>query len=139
VLTLLVRDLEAGGAPDPDWRAAEGLYGWVLDHPELDLSEVAAAVKVAADLPATAGAARAAARLLAESGPREDGVRERASERHGEHHPSALQLARAGDAEGLARLPARALRIGLQAATPPEASHLIAAWNALPVYDRERA
>jgi len=100
-------------------RAAEGLYGWVLDHPEVSLAEVALALQALADRPDLCEAARCAARLLAESGSVEGKVRDRVRSRRTSNHGSPLDLARRGDAEALRRLPGRAFAWVFSQPGPP--------------------
>ncbi len=118
------------------WRGAEGVYGFVLDHPELSLQAIAQSLKWLVDEPQLEQAARVAARVLLEAGGPESDARDRAQARRGELHPSALELARENDIFSLRRLPARALRFALQAARPSEAGALIEAWNAMPLYEQ---
>lgn len=135
--TILEQELEREPRSGSLERASEGVYGFVLDHPELPLQAVAQTLRWMADEPALMRAAQMAARVLLESGGHELDVRDRAQARRGELHPSALELAREHDLFSLRRLPARAIKLALQSARPPEASVLIEAWNSLPIYEQE--
>jgi hypothetical protein len=135
IRALLERELAADGSAE---RAAEAFYGWLLDHPEAGLPAVADALRALGSEERFRGVARLAARLLAEPGPADADLLERVRARRVAVHGSPLELGRRGDAAALRRLPARALRLGLQAATPAEAGPLIEAWAALPLYERER-
>lgn len=134
--TILEEELIREPRDEAVWRAAEGVYGFVLDHPELSLQAIAQSLRWLVDEPHLAEAARAASRVLLESGGLEADTRDRAQARRGELHPSALELARENDLFSLRRLPARALRFALQAARPAEARALIEAWNAMPLYEQ---
>ncbi len=126
------REPESGAA----WRGAEGVYGFMLDHPELPLQAIAQSLRWLIDEPQLEYAARVATRVLLESDGDAVDTRDRAQARRGELHPSALELARENDVFSLRRLPARALRFALQAAKPTEAKVLIEVWNALPLYEQ---
>jgi hypothetical protein len=128
----LTREPESGAA----WRAAEGVYGFMLDHPELPLQAIAQSLRWLTDEPNLEDAARIASRVLLEIDGDAVDARDRTQARRGELHPSALELARDNDVFSLRRLPARALRFALQAAKPNEAKALIEAWNALPLYEQ---
>lgn len=134
---LIERELARGAAHAAE-RAAEGLYGWTLDHPDVSLDALANALRTLVDSPRLAAPVRRAARLLAEPTPEDASLISRAEARRRDPHASPLELARLADTEALRRLPARALRLALQAATPAIAPALIDAWNALPLHEQER-
>lgn len=134
--TILEQEQAREPRADAAWRAAEGVYGFVLDHPELSLQAIVQSLRWLVDEPPLDQAARVVARVLLEFGDLEADARDRAQARRGELHPSALELAHENDVFSLRRLPARALRFALQAAKPSEAKALIEAWNAMPLYEQ---
>jgi hypothetical protein len=134
--TILEQEQEREPHVEAAWRAAEGVYGFVLDHPELSLQAIAQSLRWLVDEPPLEEAARTAARVLLESDGQAADTRGRPLARRGELHPSALELARENDLFSLRRLPARALRFALQSAKPSEAKALIEAWNAMPLYEQ---
>ncbi|HEX2864730.1 MAG TPA: hypothetical protein VHN99_09185 [Deinococcales bacterium] len=130
----------AGGLTTAAERAGEGVYALVLDHPELDLRDLLTALQELTGLEDAriVRAARWAADLLGGSGENVNLTRQRVEARREPNHPAALHLAAGNDLDGLRRLPARDLRLGLQAASPEAARLIAAAWTALPIYERER-
>ncbi len=129
---LLGRELERHGDSQ---RAAEGLYAFSLDNQ----LEISAALEALNKLPAAfSETARASRRLFIENETLEVLTRERILARRETPRAYPLELARDGNLEGLRRLSGRNLQAALQRAKPPEAKPLIAAWNALSLYEQER-
>lgn len=115
-------------------RASEGLYALCLD---LQL-EPKAALLALRQLEFFPEALELTRRLFSENETLEVLTRERILARRAAKRPSALELARSGNKEGLRRVSGRDLQLSLQAAQPSQAVLLIEAWNLLSVYEQQR-
>jgi hypothetical protein len=119
-------------------RAAEGLLAWYIDNQEqLNGRSIAEALQSLSEeedfvLPVSYSVRllRGDARLVT--------IRERVMARRGADHPSAVQLAQAGDLASLRRLPASSLKLAMQSLKANEAAPLVTAWNLLPIYETQR-
>jgi hypothetical protein len=131
---VLKRELEKHNDPQ---RAAEGVYAFSLDN-QLEIPLALEALKALEAKVFFAESSGAARRLFTENETLEVLTRERVLARREATRENALELARAGDAEGLRRVSGRNLQTALQRAKPLEAKALIEAWNLLPLYEQER-
>ena len=118
-------------------RAAEAVYAFSLDN-QLEIPLALEALRTLEQESFFAASSSAARRLFTENETLEVLTRERVLARREITRENALELARAGDVEGLRRVSGRNLQIALQRAKPPEAKALIEAWNLLPLYEQER-
>jgi hypothetical protein len=109
IKSLLQNQLEREAKHNNPTRASEGVYALCLDL-NLESKKVLAELKKLEIFPA----------------------------RRAPNHPSALELARTHNTEGLRRVTGRDLQLALQAAKPLEAGLLIAAWNLLSNYEQTR-
>ncbi|MFN3267528.1 MAG: hypothetical protein ACK41E_11905, partial [Deinococcales bacterium] len=114
--------------------ASEGLYALCLD---LQL-EPKTALRILEQLEIFPEALRQTIRLFTENETLEVLTRERILARRAATRPSALELARTGNKEGLRRVSGRDLQLAQQAANPSEATLLIEAWNLLSLYEQQR-
>ena len=137
IQTIIERELERH--PHSTALAAESVFAFAVDHPEIPQAVILEALEHLGHEPREVlrDSAQAATRLFTENETLEVLTRERVLLRRSPAHKSALALAEAGDTEGLRRLPARALKLGLQALNPAHAKAIIEAWNLLPLYERE--
>lgn len=119
-------------------RAAEAVFGFAVDNPKIEQELIleALAVLTALGRPELQDAVNAAKRMFLENETLEVLTRERVLERRKSQRASALELAKNHDLEGLRRIGARALQLGLQAAKPHEAREMIEAWEFLSLYER---
>jgi hypothetical protein len=119
-------------------RVAEAVFGFAVDNPKTSQELILEALAVLADLarPALKDATTAAKRIFLENETLEVLTRERVLERRKPQRASAIELAKNNDLEGLRRIGARALQLGLQVAQPTEAKLLIQAWDHLSIYER---
>jgi hypothetical protein len=119
-------------------RAAEAIFGFAVDNPKIDQELILEALAVLATLGRAElqDAVNAAKRMFLENETLEVLTRERVLERRKPGRASALELAKNHDLEGLRRIGARALQLGLQAANPNEAREMIDAWEFLSLYER---
>ncbi len=120
-------------------RVAEGVFGFAVDHPKIEQELILEALAVLSDLgrEALRGAVSAAKRIFLENETLEVLTRERVLERRKPQRASAMELAKNNDLEGLRRIGARALQLGLQAAKPEVAKMIIEAWELLSHYERK--
>jgi len=132
--SLLQNQLEREATHNNPTRASEGVYALCLDL-NLESKKVLAALKKLEVFPE---AVRLTVRLLTENETLEILTRERLLARRAPNRPSALELARSNNTEGLRRVAGRDLQLALQAAKPLEAGRLIEAWNVLSVYEQTR-
>lgn len=141
VRRVIERELDSAARLEPHAAAAlaaEAVYGLTVDDPDLPPDDVAEALAYLVSLERLAPAARAAASALGGSGASDAALRDRVRSRRAGPHASAVELARAGDVDGLRRVGGRALRLALQAAGAAEAAVIARAWALLPVRERER-
>jgi hypothetical protein len=119
-------------------RVAEGIFGFAVDNPKIEQELILEALALLADQgrEALRDAVNAAKRIFLENETLEVLTRERVLERRKSQRASAVQLARENDLEGLRRIGARALQLGLQAAKPEVAKVIIEAWELLSLYER---
>ncbi len=119
-------------------RVAEGIFGFAVDNPKIEQELILEALALLSDQgrEALRDATNAAKRIFLENETLEVLTRERVLERRKPQRASAVQLARENDLEGLRRIGARALQLGLQAAKPDIAKVLIEAWELLSQYER---
>jgi hypothetical protein len=119
-------------------RVAEGIFGFAVDNPKIEQELILEALALLADQgrESLKEAVNAAKRIFLENETLEVLTRERVLERRKPQRASALKLAREHDLEGLRRIGARALQLGLQAAKPDIAKALIEAWELLSHYER---
>ncbi len=119
-------------------RVAEAVFGFAVDNPKIEQELILEALALLADQgrDALKAAANGAKRVFFENETFEVLTRERVLERRKPQRASALELARANDLEGLRRIGARALQLGLQAVKPEVAKVLIEAWELLSLYER---
>jgi hypothetical protein len=119
-------------------RVAEAVFGFAVDNPKIEQELILEALAVLSDQgrEALRNAATAAKRIFLENETLEVLTRERVLERRKPQRASAIQLARDNDLEGLRRIGARALQLGLQAAKPDIAKVIIEAWELLSQYER---
>jgi hypothetical protein len=119
-------------------RVAEGVFGFAVDNPKIEQELILEALALLADQgrEALRDAVNVAKRIFLENETLEVLTRERVLERRKPQRASAIQLARENDLEGLRRIGARALQLGLQAAKPDVAKVIIEAWELLSQYER---
>ena len=119
-------------------RVAEAVFAFAVDNPKIEQELILEALALLADLgrEALREAINGAKRVFFENETLEVLTRERVLERRKPQRASAVQLARENDLEGLRRIGARALQLGLQAAKPDVAKVLIEAWELLSHYER---
>ncbi len=119
-------------------RVAEAIFGFAVDNPKIEQELILEALAVLSDQgrEAMRNAASAAKRIFLENETLEVLTRERVLERRKPQRASAVQLAKENDLEGLRRIGARALQLGLQAAKPDVAKVMIEAWELLSQYER---
>ncbi len=119
-------------------RVAEGIFGFAVDNPKIEQELILEALALLADQgrEALRDAVNAAKRVFLENETLEVLTRERVLERRKPQRASAIELARENDLEGLRRIGARALQLGLQAAKPDVAKVMIEAWELLSQYER---
>jgi hypothetical protein len=119
-------------------RVAESIFGFAVDNPKIEQELILEALALLADLgrEALRDAVNAAKRIFLENETLEVLTRERVLERRKPQRASAIELARENDLEGLRRIGARALQLGLQAAKPDVAKVIIEAWELLSLYER---
>jgi hypothetical protein len=119
-------------------RVAEGIFGFAVDNPKIEQELILEALALLADQgrETLRGAVNAAKRIFLENETLEVLTRQRVLERRKPQRASALKLARDNDLEGLRRIGARALQLGLQAAQPDVAKVIIEAWELLSHYER---
>jgi hypothetical protein len=119
-------------------RVAESIFGFAVDNPKIEQELILEALALLSDQgrEAMRDAVNAAKRIFLENETLEVLTRERVLERRKPQRASAVQLAKENDLEGLRRIGARALQLGLQAAKPDVAKVLIEAWELLSQYER---
>jgi hypothetical protein len=119
-------------------RVAEGIFGFAVDNPKIEQELILEALAVLADQgrESLRDAVNAAKRIFLENETLEVLTRERVLERRKPQRASAIELAKNNDLEGLRRIGARALQLGLQAAKPEVAKVIIEAWELLSLYER---
>ena len=119
-------------------RVAEAVFGFAVDNPEIEQELILETLAFLSEhaRPDLQNAVNAAKRMFLENETLEVLTRERVLERRKPGRASALALAKNYDLEGLRRIGARALQMGLQAAKPNEARVLIEAWEFLSLYER---
>lgn len=119
-------------------RVAEGIFGFAVDNPKIEQELILEALAVLSDQgrKELQEAVNAAKRIFLENETLEILTRERVLERRKPQRASAVQLAREHDLEGLRRIGARALQLGLQAAKPDVAKVIVEAWELLSHYER---
>jgi hypothetical protein len=119
-------------------RVAEGIFGFAVDNPKIEQELILEALALLSDQgrKELQDAVNAAKRIFLENETLEVLTRERVLERRKPQRASAIQLAKEHDLEGLRRIGARALQLGLQAAKPDVAKVLIEAWELLSLYER---
>jgi hypothetical protein len=119
-------------------RVAEAVFGFAVDNPKIEQELILEALAVLADRgrEALREAINGAKRVFFENETLEVLTRERVLERRKSQRASAIELARENDLEGLRRIGARALQLGLQAAKPEVAKVVIEAWELLSHYER---
>jgi hypothetical protein len=137
--TILEQELEHN--PDAftvNARVAEAVFAFAVDNSKIEQELILEALALLADQgrDALKTAANGAKRVFFENETLEVLTRERVLERRKPQRASALELARDNDLEGLRRIGARALQLGLQAAKPDVARVLIEAWELLSHYER---
>ena len=120
-------------------RVAEAVFGLAVDNPNIEQELILEALAVLADQgrEALRDAVNAAKRIFLENETLEVLTRERVLERRKPQRASAVELAKNNDLEGLRRIGARALQLGLQAAKPDVAKVMIEAWELLSQYERK--
>jgi aminoglycoside/choline kinase family phosphotransferase len=119
-------------------RVAESIFGFAVDNPKIEQELILEALALLSDLgrEALRDAVNAAKRIFFENETLEVLTRERVLERRKPQRASAIELAKNNDLEGLRRIGARALQLGLQAAKPDVAKVIIEAWELLSQYER---
>ncbi len=119
-------------------RVAESIFGFAVDNPKIEQELILEALAVLSDQgrKELQEAVNAAKRIFLENETLEILTRERVLERRKPQRASAVQLAREHDLEGLRRIGARALQLGLQAAKPDVAKVIVEAWELLSHYER---
>lgn len=120
-------------------RVAEATFGFAVDNPKIEQELILEALAVLANQgrKELQEAVNAAKRIFLENETLEVLTRERVLERRKPQRASAIQLAKENDLEGLRRIGARALQLGLQAAKPDIAKVIIEAWELLSQYERK--
>ncbi len=134
IKTLLEQQLqkELERHQDPT-RAAEGLYALCMDL-QLERRLVLASLEQIQP----SESIEATKRLFLENENFEVLTRERLLARRVSPRPSATELARDGDLEGLRRVTGKDLQMALRSVDVKAASQIIVAWNALSVYEQTR-
>jgi hypothetical protein len=119
-------------------RVAEAVFGFAVDNPKIEQDLILEALALLSDQgrEALRNAINAAKRVFFENETLEVLTRERVLERRKPQRASAIELAKNNDLEGLRRIGARALQLGLQVAKPDVAKVLIEAWELLSHYER---
>jgi hypothetical protein len=119
-------------------RVAEAVFAFAVDNPKIEQELIleALAVLAAQGREALHEAISSAKRVFFENETLEVLTRERVLERRKPQRASANQLAQENDLEGLRRIGARALQLGLQVAKPDVAKVIIEAWELLSHYER---
>ncbi len=143
LITRLQTILEQELARQPDAtivqaRVAESIFGFAVDNPKIEQELILEALAVLSDQgrKELQEAVNTAKRIFLENETLEVLTRERVLERRKPQRASAIQLAKENDLEGLRRIGARALQLGLQAAKPDVAKVIIEAWELLSLYER---
>jgi hypothetical protein len=132
--SLLQNQFEREAIHNNPTRASEGVYALCLDL-NLESKKVLTELQKLEFFPE---AVRLTVRLFTENETLEVLTRERLLARRAPNRPSALELARSNNTEGLRRVAGRDLQLALQAAKPLEAGLLIEAWNLLSIYEQTR-
>ncbi len=135
--SLLERELQRQNDRPTHERVAETIFGFYLDNSEQQ-KIVLAALKTLQQHTAYGPALKAAKNILSfnvSANPNFSIIRGQARDRRASLQQSALDLASTQPVR-LLHLPARNLRLALQAATSAQATALIEAWNALSLYEQ---
>ncbi len=119
-------------------RVSEAVFGFAVDNPDISQELILETLAVLSQ-PARSvlqEIIETAKRIFFENETLEVNIRERVLERRKPQRASAIELACNNDLEGLRRVGARALQIGLQVAKSEDAAIIIKAWEHLSLYER---